>query len=158
MLGMSRLIKFRGQPIEDYGPVKWFYGSAIMNYADKLAYIEADGQGTVPVIWDTVGQIFDFGDREGNELYPGDVVRTIHTKMAGDDTNEDPFDMPQHEEYEKIGVLEYHCGYSFGPRLRWKKGHMMIPNTSTLWRMKALKIGNIYEHPHLLKGEEADDR
>ncbi|HFR4157292.1 hypothetical protein [Bacillus cereus] len=44
-----REIKFRGMPIEDYGDTKWFYGNAIVNYDDKLAYIEASGQGFVPV-------------------------------------------------------------------------------------------------------------
>ncbi|MCY9530561.1 hypothetical protein M5X04_14660 [Paenibacillus alvei] len=154
---MSRpIIKFRGQPIEDYGDIKWFYGSAILDYEEKLAYIDAPGQGLVPVTWDTVGQIFDFGDREGGELYPGDIVKTIHTKLVDDGIDTDPFCMGQVEEYEKIGLLEYHCGYSFGPRLRWKKGHMMIPNTSTLWRLKAVKLGNKWDNPDLLKGDSKD--
>lgn len=39
----GREIKFRGKPIEDYGDTKWFFGSAVLNYEDKLAYIEAYG-------------------------------------------------------------------------------------------------------------------
>ncbi|MGG0754947.1 hypothetical protein [Brevibacillus laterosporus] len=51
-----REIKFRGKPIEDYGKITWFYGNAVLNYEDKLAYIEASGQSFVPVEWESVGQ------------------------------------------------------------------------------------------------------
>ncbi|WP_254456763.1 hypothetical protein [Brevibacillus sp. HD1.4A] len=44
-----REIKFRGKPIEDYGDVKWFYGSATLDYEEKIAYIVSPSQGHVPV-------------------------------------------------------------------------------------------------------------
>ncbi|PFN18016.1 YopX family protein [Bacillus cereus] len=67
-------IKFRGKPIEDYGDTKWFYGNAVINYEDKLAYIEAVGQGFVLVEWETVGQFTGFTDLYSNESYEGDIV------------------------------------------------------------------------------------
>lgn len=153
---MSRLIKLRGKSTEPLvGDDQWLYGFGVhvVELADGgeewWLYTE---NGTFQVDPETVGQIFDFGDRDGGELYPGDIVKTIHTKLVDDGIDDDPFCKGQVEEYEKIGVLEYHRGYTFGPRLRWRKGHMMIPNTSTLWRMKAVKIGNIYENPELIGG------
>ncbi|MEH7216980.1 YopX family protein [Bacillus toyonensis] len=68
-------IKFRGRPIEDYGDTKWFYGNAVINYEEKLAYIEAVGQGFVPVEWESVGQFTGITNMDEKELYEGHVVK-----------------------------------------------------------------------------------
>ncbi|MEI3891952.1 MULTISPECIES: YopX family protein [Bacillus] len=70
------MILFRGKPIEDYGDTKWFYGNAIMNYEDNLAYIESPGQGFVPVEWESVGQYIGLKDTsdEKKMVFAGDVV------------------------------------------------------------------------------------
>jgi len=70
----KHIIKFRGQPIEDYGDINWFYGSAILDYEEELAYIDAPGQGIVPVVWESVGQYTGKNDTEGTEIYDEDCL------------------------------------------------------------------------------------
>ncbi|MEK5166008.1 hypothetical protein NYE69_27180 [Paenibacillus sp. FSL R5-0527] len=143
--------KFRGKRVDNG---EWVYGYLIKDESGEVNIVNNYGTS---YSWDevdpeTVGQIFPFKDSEESELYPGDIIKTIHTRASEDVSSDDPFSntAPGYEEYEKIGFLEYYQGYNYGPRLRWKKGHMMIPNTSTLWRMKAVKIGNRFDNPDLL--------
>lgn len=119
-----REIKFRGIPIEDYGDTKWLYGSAIMGYEDKLAYIEANYQGCVPVKWETVSQYTGLKDSKGNEIYEGDIVRiSAH-----------PFDIDNNYEVGYNEYMELSCGSYYLSKMRnW-----------------AEVIGNIYENRNLL--------
>ncbi|MDQ0091645.1 hypothetical protein J2T12_005085 [Paenibacillus anaericanus] len=153
-----REYKFRGKSVEPLaGDSQWLIGFGVhvaeLSDGGKEYWLYTEN-GTYQVNPETVGQVFDVGDKEENELYPGDIIKTFHTRSLTAEDGNDPFSsMQQIEEYEKIGSLEYYRGYNFGPRLRWKKGHMMIPNTSTLWRMKAIKLGNRWDNPELLEVE-----
>ncbi|MBE7114269.1 hypothetical protein FT641_19395 [Bacillus paranthracis] len=97
---MVREIKFRGKPIGDLGDRKWVYGSAILNYEDGLAYIEAPGLGTIPVQWGTVGQFTGLKSKKnGKEIYENDLVEGINYG----------FNNPK----KYIGVVEYnYAGYT----------------------------------------------
>jgi hypothetical protein len=153
-------------------PRAWYKPLGVMIPPDKVesinfetkvlgVYLDMDGRGFHKLRLSDFELMWPLGiiDQDETVLYSGDIVKTIHTRTS-ETGDADPFANVGYEEYEKIGVLEYYHGYQFGPRLRWKKGHMMIPNTSTLWRMKAKRLGNIYEHPYLLgeRGDSLDER
>ncbi|CAM5503996.1 hypothetical protein BTEQ31S_03746 [Bacillus tequilensis] len=128
-----REIKFRGKPIEDYGDVKWFYGNAVLNYDDKLAYIEADRQGYVPVEWESIGQYTGLKDMNGQEIYEGD-----HLFSKGNMDGIDYVGTVTYCENDAKYILENAHG-----RLEW------IPNNECWVK------GNIYEDPELLEAPHA---
>lgn len=117
-----REIKFRGKPIEDYGDVNWFYGSAVLNYEDKLAYIVSPGQGHVPVHWESVVQYTGLRDKNGKEIYEGDIIR-YHVEPT-----------------TKIKVVIFREGM-FATDISSLKAVRLISEV----------IGNIYENPELLE-------
>ncbi|MGX8234013.1 YopX family protein [Bacillus subtilis] len=128
-----REIKFRGKPIEDYGDVKWFYGNAVINYDDKLAYIEAVRQGYVPVEWESIGQYTGLKDKNGQEIYEGDIVVDGRENSA-----EVVFDDGCFCVIGYLGDLRTH------------------PLRDSLFCGERFEvIGNIYENPELLEASHA---
>ena len=125
-----RGIKFRGKR-PDNG--EWIYGDFFRNR--RLAFIAADGIVENPLAsWqdynvdpDTVGQFTGLCDREGNEIFEGDIVRT---SVAKDD----------------IGLVEWHSEHA---------AFVVHMKGSDQWYhlYKGYeKIGNIHDTPSLLEG------
>ncbi|SCA85853.1 YopX family protein [Bacillus glycinifermentans] len=83
-----REIKFRGKPIEDYGDIKWFYGGIDLNHDDKLAYISTPYNGHVPVEWESIGQYTGLKDKNGREIYEGDIIHCVHWFFDGNEIEE----------------------------------------------------------------------
>ena len=134
---MNRPIKFRGKSIFDEG---WLYGdlvhsSDMMRYAilvnDKNCYDECE------VIPSTISQFTGLYDKNGKEIYEGDII------LYGGSI--------QHEVMFRHGAFGYliyggefisyagNTNFTFNPLNRSKKHEV---------------IGNIHDNPELLKGGE----
>lgn len=129
----KRIIKFRGRR-RDNG--EWMYGLLIYGYNDFCAirgWMSVSGgqeYATVEVIGKTVGEFTGLLDKNGKEIYEGDIVKH----------NDNHFVMKWSE--NRFGWV----GRVSEEDMNWRDGE---------WFHKLKKhievIGNLYENPELIK-------
>ncbi len=148
-----REIKFRGKRIDNN---EWSYGSLIIEpnlpefssiYSDvrnfsKSQYliypIDAKDGRAIEVIPETVGQLIGLKDnKKGKEIYGGDIVKWLGYEAAFEEG------MTRQIRPERIIVVTNEIN-------NWYKVSNIVNYSPT----RAEVIGNIYENPELLKGDE----
>lgn len=124
-----REILFRGKRI--YAGGEWVYGSLVsvkgrtyINFCDDedvLWELEVDSS--------TVGQYFDKKDKNGNQIFEGDIVKVSQSGSSY---------------YAKI---EYDCGCF------WVSNpDIQIPDTINNFKMEFIEVvGNVYDNKELLR-------
>lgn len=154
---MQREIKFRGisndehhRCIERKG--QFIYGDLI-TYADGTRGImDREEEWCFEVIPETVGQYTGLKDKNGKEIYEGDIVTFKHERLVEREHSELilPLDFDAIE-YTRNYAVEYaNTPTHYGLRLRNKKIWFMV-HKMTLLMHDAEVIGNIYQNPELLK-------
>lgn len=124
---MNREIKFRGQQINTK---KWVYGYLYRNkglyvICENIRYAEEE-----PILLDTVGQYTGLHDKNGKEIYEGDIVKIKYRD-------------------EDIGKVIYeHNGFSIDVT-NMNKNYGRVSFVNNFIEV----IGNIYDNPELLGGE-----
>lgn len=138
-------IKFRGKAIQNGN---WIYGG-IVHYSNHYGFTVdkwfiADNEGDNDEVQsNTVGQFTGLYDKNGKEIYEGDIVATkLNDKII------------------TVGDIQFHCGV-FGAEWRHaKKNKTMVGSWGQRHNLRRLDddiiekievIGNIYDNPELME-------
>lgn len=132
-----RKIKFRGKVLKGERKGEWVYGD-LTQYSEAMSYITVNllaDDGTIQVDAKTVGQYTDIKDKNGKEIYEGDIIELSPNSI-----------------YDKNGRGE--VDFMRGSFRWWKNKDIFewFCNINCLTKIKI--IGNIYENPNLLKQKE----
>lgn len=137
---MNREIKFRGFNEKNN---KWLYGYYFVNRG--LHFVVDDKTQTNPLVnWkdfvvkpDTIGQYTGLKDKNGKEIFEGDIVKGVSHKSDSCISELIPFDV--------IGVVGYHKEYqTLEVRTRQASLHIEVA-------IKGEVIDFIHDNPELIK-------
>ena len=130
---MNIEIKFRGKSLVDIGNIKkgdWVYGG--ISYDTDRVWIDMPYYGQILVDKDTVGQYTGLHDKNGKEIYEGEIVKYRDSRG-------------QH--IEKV-IFDKGCFYA---GMHWGSSTRVAPKLINT-RITEV-IGNIYDNLELLGGE-----
>ena len=127
-----REIKFRGKFLDDTS--EWLYGNYIYIEDDVFHHKIADKSGLLlDIDINTIGQYTGLHDKNGKEIYEGDVVKVFTSKEW------------------RIGKIIYeHSGFTIDVT---NNKELEYGRTAILENLTEV-IGNIYDNPELLEEGE----
>lgn len=145
-----RTIKFRGKRVDNG---EWVYGYLLRmrGVSYIYPYHAHNGETIYEVIPDTVDQFTGLHDKNGKEIYEGDVLRRIPNEQYSDATGI-PLDMLR-EDIGEGGDLVFVRYDESQARVMY---HSLIDRFNSPWLNTKYftVIGNIHDNPELLKPNE----
>lgn len=147
-----REIKYRAKTYEDrfypdLAPSKWVFGFLVM-FPNKFACMHTSPNNQVIVQPKTIGQFTGLKDKNGKEIYEGDIVRKKEIGGYG---------------YEYVGVVRYYekdCRFGiditatneFSTRALFTVGESVINDgyCTIKYTTEYEILGNVYDNPELL--------
>lgn len=148
-----RRIKFRAKTYEDrfypdLAPSKWVYGF-IAQFPQDFTWMHISADNQVRVNADTIGQFTGLHDKDGKEIYEGDIV--LNKEIGG-------------YAMEYVGVVRYYeedCRFGidttttnkFTKRLLFTDGECSFNDghCTIKYYNEYEVLGNIFDNPELLK-------
>jgi uncharacterized phage protein (TIGR01671 family) len=131
-----REIKFRGLS-DNFEPREWFYG-CLVNQDDKHYIIHEDIENMVIVDPETVGQYTGLKDKNGKEIYEGDIL--ICKQYIGGN-------------FVDYAIEKGYVDFTYGAFGLHRKQGYYRPFKDWLEDYELEVIGNIHNNPELLEGE-----
>ena len=129
-----RQIKFRAQ---DIASNKWLYGD-LRHHKDDVCIFEQGGMNGEQVKRGTIGQFTGLHDKDGKEIYEGDIVNMMRKP-----------EKRQRRELVRHVVTCHNACYWVFESLAYEVIGLVMANHSDLDSYKFEIIGNIFDNPEL---------